>query len=147
LQAVTSQNPSLLQQPIELQEWLDFLAKAHHKQPKDIEALKTTELKEAYHLVEMDSWDEKLKVEYREHQAKRYNNISHYVEGEILQARQEEELQAKGEILQARQEDKLQARQQTALRLIDFGLKDQDVLWLTFLSPEELGKIKRDNNK
>jgi hypothetical protein len=88
LQAVSSQNPSLLQQPIELQEWLDFLAKAHCKQPEEIESLKTTELKEAYHMTEIDSWDEKLKAEYREQQAKRYN-ISHYVEGETKQAREE----------------------------------------------------------
>ena len=81
LQSVSSQNPSLLQQPTDLQEWLDFLAKAHRKQPEEIESLKTTEVKEAYRMAEIDSWDEKLKAEYREQQAKRYN-ISHYVEGE-----------------------------------------------------------------
>ena len=88
LQAVSFKNSSLLQQPTELQEWLDFLAKAHRKQPEEIESLKTTELKEAYHMTEIDSWDEKLKAEYREQQAKRYN-ISHYVEGETKQAREE----------------------------------------------------------
>ncbi|WP_165380399.1 hypothetical protein [Candidatus Finniella inopinata] len=41
LEAVSSQNPSLLQQPVELQEWLDFLAKAHYKQPDEIKVLKT----------------------------------------------------------------------------------------------------------
>ena len=39
LQAVFPQNSSLLQQPIALQEWLEFLAKAHLKQPGEIEAL------------------------------------------------------------------------------------------------------------
>ena len=127
LQAVSFQNPSLLQQPTELQEWLDFLAKAHRKQPEEIESLKTTELKEAYHMVEIDSWDEKLKADYREQQAKR-NNISHYVKGEKQQAREGEKLQ-------------------TALRLIDMGLKDEDVLKATLLSPEKLEEIKRNNNK
>ena len=131
LQAVSSQNPSLLQQAIELQEWLDFLAKAHYKQPEDIEALKTTELKEAYHMAETDSWDEKLKAEYREQQAKRYN-ISHYVKGEKQQASEK-----------TREDEKLQ----TTLRLIDMGLKDEDVLKATLLSPEQLGEIKRNNNK
>ncbi len=132
LQSVSSQNPSLLQQPTELQEWLDFLAKAHRKQPEEIESLKPTELKEAYHMTEIDSWDEKLKDEYREQQAKRYN-ISHYVKGEKQQASEK-----------AREEEKLQ----TALRLIVMGLKDEDVLKATLLSPEQLEEvIKRNNNK
>jgi hypothetical protein len=127
LQAVSSQNLSLLQQPTDLQEWLDFLAKAHHKQPEDIESLKTTEVKEAYRMAEIDSWDEKLKAEYGEQQAKRYN-ISHYVKGEKQQAREGEQLQI-------------------ALRLMDMGLKDEDVLKATLLSPEKLEEIKRNNNK
>jgi len=122
LQAVFSENPSLLQQPTDLQEWLDFLAKAHHKQPEDIESLKTTEVKEAYRMAEIDSWDEKLKAEYREQQAKRYN-ISHYVKGEKQQAREGEQLQI-------------------ALRLMDMGLKDEDVLKATLLSPEQLEELK-----
>ncbi len=135
LQSVSFQNPSLLQQPTELQEWLDFLAKAHRKQPDDIESLKTTELKEAYHMVEIDSWDEKLKAEYREQQGKRYN-ISHYVEGEKKQAKEEGKEEG-------REEEKLQ----TALKLIDMGLKDEDVLKVTLLSPEQLKEVKRNNNK
>ncbi len=131
LQAVSFQNPSLLQQPTELQEWLDFLAKAHLKQAEDIESLKTTELKEAYHMVEIDSWDEKFKAEYREQQGKRHN-ISHYVEGEKKQAKEE-----------GKEEEKLQ----TALKLIDMGLKDEDVLKVTLLSPEQLKEIKRNKKK
>ena len=80
--------------------------------------MKTTELKEAYHLAEMDSWDEKFKAEYTEQQAKRYN-ISHYVKGE-----------------------RREASQQIALRLIDMGLKDEEVLKATLLSSEDLEKIK-----
>jgi hypothetical protein len=45
-----------------LQEWLDFLAKAHWKQPEEIESVKTTELIEAYHVTEIDSWNEKIKL-------------------------------------------------------------------------------------
>lgn len=78
-------------------------------------------------MAETDSWDEKLKAEYREQQAKRYN-ISHYVKGEKQQTREDEKLQ-------------------TTLRLIDMGLKDEDVLKATLLSPEQLGEIKRNNNK
>ena len=146
LQAVSSQNPSLLQQPTELQEWLDFLAKAHRKQPEEIESLKTTELKEAYQMAEINSWDEKLKAEYREQQAKRYN-ISHYVEGEKKQAgekaRKEEKLKSALKVIEARKEEKLQ----TALRLMDMGLTDEDVLKVTLFSPEQLEEIKRNNNK
>jgi hypothetical protein len=111
------------------------LAKAHYKQPEDIEALKTTELKEAYHMAETDSWDEKLKAEYREQQAKRYN-ISHYVKGEKQQASE-----------QASEKTREDEKLQTTLRLIDMGLKDEDVLKATLLSPEQLGEIKRNNNK
>ena len=39
-------------------------------------------------MTEIDSWDQKLKAEYREQQGKRYN-ISHYVEEEKKQAREE----------------------------------------------------------
>ena len=42
-----------------------------------------------------------------------------------------------------REEEKLQ----TALRLIDMGLKDEDVLKATLLSPEQLKEIKRNINK
>ena len=88
LEAVSLHNPSLLEQPVALQEWLDFLAKAHYKNPQEIEVLKTPELKEAYHMAEMDSWDEKLRAEYLEQQAKRHN-ISQYVRGEKEQAKAE----------------------------------------------------------
>ena len=98
-----------------MQEWLDFLAKAHRKQPEEIESWKTTDLIEAYHMAEIDSWDEQLKTEYREQQSKRYN-ISHYVKGK--------KHQASGK---TREEEKLQ----TALRMIDMGLKDEDVLKVT----------------
>ena len=82
-------------------------------------------------MVEIDSWDEKLKADYREQQGKRYN-ISHYVEGEKKQAKEE-----------GREEEKLQ----TALKLIDMGLKDEDFLKVTLLSPEQLKEIKRNNNE
>jgi predicted transposase/invertase (TIGR01784 family) len=131
LQAVSFQNLSVLQQPTDLQKWLDFLAKAHRKQPEEIESLKTTELKEAYHMVEIDSWNEKLKDEYREQQVKRHN-ISHYVEGEKKQAR--EKGREGGE-------------EETTLRMIDLGLKDEVVLKATLFSPEHLEMIKRNNNK
>jgi hypothetical protein len=131
-----------LQQPTELQEWLDFLAKAHRKQPEEIESLKTTELKEAYHMVEIDSWDEKLQAEYREQQEKRYN-ISHYVEGERKLAMEEGWEQVREE---AREKAK-EASEETALRMIDLGLNDEVVLKTTLLSPEHLEEIKRKNNK
>jgi hypothetical protein len=135
LQAVSFQNPSLLQQPTELQEWLDFLAKAHRKQPEDIESLKTTEVKEAYRMAEIDSWDEKLKAEYREQQAKRYN-ISHYVKGEKNQSWEK-----------GRKRGRKETTEKTALMMIDMGLKDEVVLKANFLSPEQLEEIKRNNNK
>ena len=78
-------------------------------------------------MTEIDSWDEKLKAEYREQQAKRYN-ISHYVKGEKQKATEEVNLEI-------------------ALRLIDMGFKDEDVLKATLLSPEQLEEIKRKNNK
>jgi hypothetical protein len=142
LQAVSSQNASLLQQPIELQEWLDFLVKAPWKQPEEIESLKTTELKEAYHMVEIDSWDEKLQAEYREQQEKRHN-ISHYVEGERKLAMEEGWEQVREE---AREKAK-EASEETALRMIDLGLNDEVVLKTTLLSPEHLEEIKTKNNK
>ena len=46
-------------------------------------------------MTEMDRWDEKMKAEYGEQQAKRYN-ISHYVKGEKHQTRQEERRQLQG---------------------------------------------------
>jgi predicted transposase/invertase (TIGR01784 family) len=155
LQAVTSENPSLLQQPTDLQEWLDFLAKAHHKQPEDIESLKTTEVKEAYRMAEIDSWDEKLKAEYREQQAKRYN-ISHYVKGEKKQAMEKGRKRGRKEgrkegmeegRKEGKEEGSKETTEKTALMMIDMGLKDEAVLKATFLSPEQLEEIKRNNNK
>jgi mRNA-degrading endonuclease HigB of HigAB toxin-antitoxin module len=155
LQAVTSENPSLLQQPTDLQEWLDFLAKAHHKQPEDIESLKTTEVKEAYRMAEIDSWDEKLKAEYREQQAKRYN-ISHYVKGEKKQAMEKGRKRGRKEgrkegmeegRKEGKEEGSKETTEKTALMMIDMGLKDEVVLKATFLSPEQLEEIKRNNNK
>ena len=77
-----------------------------------------------------DLLDEKMKAEYGVQQAKRYS-ISHYVKGE-KQTRQ-----------QTRQEEKLQ----TTSRLIDMGLKDEDVFKATLLSPEHLEEIKINHNK
>jgi hypothetical protein len=144
-----------LQQPTDLQELLDFLAKAHRKQPEEIESLKTTELKEAYRMAEIDSWDEELKAEYREQQAKRYN-ISHYVQGEKKQARKKgwkegwkkgwkkgwEEGWDKGW-----KEGCKKINEEIASRMIGMGFKDEDVLKVTLLSPEQLEEIKRNNNK
>ena len=147
LQAVFSENPSLLQQPTDLQEWLDFLAKAHRKQPEDIESLKTTEVKEAYRMAEIDSWDEKLKAEYREQQAKRYN-ISHYVKGEKKQAMEKGRKRGRKEgIEEGMAKGSKETTEKTALMMIDMGLKDEVVLKATFLSPEQLEEIKRNNNK
>jgi hypothetical protein len=146
LQAVSFQNPSLLQQPTELQEWLDFLAKADRKQPEEIESLKTTELKEAYHMVEIDSWDKKLKAEYREQQGKRYN-ISHYVEGEKKQAWEEGFQIGLQEYREEHRQKEQKINEEIALRMIGMGLKDEDVLKVTLFSPEHLEEIKRNNNK
>ena len=122
LEAVSSRNSSLSQQPIELQEWLDFLAKAHYKKPEEIQGLKTPELKEAYHMAELDSWDEKLKAEYREQQAKRHN-ISHYVKGEKQQAREEVRLEA-------------------ALKMLRKNISDSDILEISGITPEQLAALK-----
>ena len=155
LQAVTSENPSLLQQPTDLQEWLDFFAKAHHKQPEDIESLKTTEVKEAYRMAEIDSWDEDLKAEYREEQAKRYN-ISHYIQGEKKQAMENGRKRGRKEgrkegmeegRKEGKEEGSKETTEKTALMMIDMGLKDEVVLKANFLSPEQLEEIKRNNNK
>ncbi len=57
----------------------------------EIESVKTTELIEVYHVTEIDSWNEKMKADYREQQGKR-NNISHYVKGEKQQGREGEKM-------------------------------------------------------
>ena len=105
--------------------------------------MKTTELKEAYHMVEIDSWDEKLKAEYREQQAKRYN-ISHYVKGEKKQAMEKGRKRGRKEGMAKGSKE---TTEKTALMMIDMGLKDEVVLKATFLSPEQLEEIKRNNNK
>jgi hypothetical protein len=41
----------------------------------------------------------------------------------------------------------IKGTEKTALRLINMGLKDEDVLKATLLSPQQLEEIKRNNNK
>ena len=144
LQAVSLHNSSLLEQPVALQEWLDFLAKAHYKNPQKIEVLKTPELKEAYHMVEMDSWDEKLRNEYLEQQAKRYN-ISQYVRGEKEQAKVEGRSEGRAEgrsegRAEGRAEGKQEERLSTAEALLLMGLSDEEIMQATRLTAEQLDK-------
>ena len=90
----------------------------------------------------MDRWDAKFKAEYLEQQAKRYN-ISHYVKGERQQAAQQATQQAEQRAAFKFQ----QARHQSASILIDLGLKDEDVLKATLLTPEQLKEIKENKSK
>jgi hypothetical protein len=53
----------------------------------------------------------------------------------------------KGEMQKASDKRSEEENLQTALRLMDMGLKDKDVLKSTLLSPERLEEIKRNNNK
>ena len=139
LKAVSSQNPSLLQQPVELQEWLDFLAKAHCKQPEEITVLKTPELIEAYHMAEMDSWDEKLKAEYQEQQARRYN-ISHYVKGETQKAKEEGREEG-------REEGEQKAKLDTALKMLRKSMSASDILEFSGITAEQLEALTKTENK
>ncbi|RZI45229.1 hypothetical protein [Candidatus Finniella inopinata] len=82
-------------------------------------------------MAEMDSWDEKLKAEYKEQQARRYN-ISHYVKGEKQQAKEEGEQKAKMEM---------------ALKMLRKKMSDPDILEIAGITPEQLDEIKRGKNK
>ena len=87
-------------------------------------------------MAEIDSWDEKLKAEYREQQAKRYN-ISHYVKGEKKQAMEKGRKRGRKEALEeGMAKGSKETTEKTALMMIDMGLKDEVVLKATFLSPE-----------
>ena len=94
----------------------------------------------------MDRWDAKFKAEYLEQQAKRYN-ISHYVKGERQHAAQQAAQQATQQAEQRAAFKFQQALHQSASILIDLGLKDEDVLKATLLTPEQLKEIKENKSK
>ena len=139
LQGVFSLNPRLSEESIELQEWLEFFAKAHLKQPEEIKILKTPELIEAYQMAEIDRWDEKIKTEYRDQQIKRHN-ISHYVEGENKRAKEEGREEGKEE---GREEGREEENNRIAIKMIKLGMKDEDVMNCTQLSLEQLKNIMK----
>jgi predicted transposase/invertase (TIGR01784 family) len=123
-------NKELSGQPVELQQWLEFLAKAQYKIPKDIEGVRDPALREAYHLAEMDSWDEKMKKAYEEQQARR-RNISHYVEGKVIEGRKEGHAAGKQEgvkqgLLQAARGMKKRGMPPQEIA-IDLGLTEEEV--------------------
>ena len=134
LGALSPQNLPLLEGRPILKEWLDLFANAHTKQPEEMHALTTVEVKEAYELVKIGHWDADLKNRYEKQQAMRYN-ISMFVEGTRLEGKLEGKLEG---MLEGMSQKELEI----ASKMIKAGIADEKILEVTDLNADQLEALK-----
>lgn len=132
---------------IEFSEWWDFFEHAHKKSEETVAQLRTPEVREAYKLIKTTTLPQEIWNQYIHQKEEMFEVYKEHTEKLVNRGREEGRMQGleEGRIqgleegrVQGLEEARKELKRAMALRLIHFGLNEEQVSEVTNLSSEEL---------